>query len=152
MWFSWNHPICSMANIYIGYIKCCSVPNGIRFQDILMISSSYHCDTRDNISYSRAVWHKQSNALLLASTRPISGSKDCWATGTQCMPNQNHYYCYLFLKIKTKQDNGVVFWWIYGHVSLLKLEKKCCGWQSLYCASNRYCFQQEILRFNKQHK
>ncbi len=29
----------------------------------------------------------------------------------------------LFSKIKRKQDDGDVFWWILGHVSLLKLEK-----------------------------
>ncbi len=28
-----------------------------------------------------------------------------------------------FSKIKIKQDDGDVFWWIFGHVSLLKLEK-----------------------------
>ncbi len=26
-------------------------------------------------------------------------------------------------KPRTKQDDGDVFWWIFGHVSLLKLEK-----------------------------
>ncbi len=38
-------------------------------------------------------------------------------------PNSKQYYASLFSQIKTKQDNGDVFWWILGHVSLLKLEK-----------------------------
>ncbi len=37
--------------------------------------------------------------------------------------NRKQYYICLFSKIKTKQDDGDVFWWILGHVSLLKLEK-----------------------------
>ncbi len=28
-----------------------------------------------------------------------------------------------FSKIKTKQDDGDVFWWIFSYVNLLKLEK-----------------------------
>ncbi len=38
-------------------------------------------------------------------------------------PNSKQYYTPLFSKIKTKQDDGDVFWWILGHISLLKLEK-----------------------------
>ncbi len=38
-------------------------------------------------------------------------------------PNQKQYYTRLFSKIKTKQDDGDVFWWIFGNVSLLKLDK-----------------------------
>ncbi len=38
-------------------------------------------------------------------------------------PNRKLYYTHLFSKIKTKQDDGDVFWWIFGHVSLLKPEK-----------------------------
>ncbi len=38
-------------------------------------------------------------------------------------PNRKQYYARLFSKIKTKQDDGDVIWWISGHVSLLKLEK-----------------------------
>ncbi len=38
-------------------------------------------------------------------------------------PNRKQYDTHLFSKLKTKQDDGVVFWWIVGHVSLLKLEK-----------------------------
>ncbi len=47
------------------------------------------------------------------------------ATGAQCTcaPNWNYYYCCLFSKLKTKQDDGDVFWWVFGHISLLKLEK-----------------------------
>ncbi len=40
-----------------------------------------------------------------------------------CAPNQNHYYDCLFSKIETKQDDGDVFGWIFGHLNLLKLEK-----------------------------
>ncbi len=39
------------------------------------------------------------------------------------VPNRNHYYGCLFSKMTTKQDDGNVFRWIFGHVSLLKLEK-----------------------------
>ncbi len=38
-------------------------------------------------------------------------------------PNKKQYFARLFSKIKTKQNDGDVFWWILGHVSLLKLEK-----------------------------
>ncbi len=38
-------------------------------------------------------------------------------------PNRKQYYTCLFSKIKTKQDDEDVFWWILGNVSLLKLEK-----------------------------
>ncbi len=38
-------------------------------------------------------------------------------------PNRKQYYTPLFSKIKTKQDDGDVFWWILGHISLLKLQK-----------------------------
>ncbi len=38
-------------------------------------------------------------------------------------PTRKQYYTHLFSKIKTKRDDGDVFWWISGHVSLLKLEK-----------------------------
>ncbi len=40
-----------------------------------------------------------------------------------CMPNENYYYGCLFSKMTTKQDKGDVFGWIFGNVSLLKLEK-----------------------------
>ncbi len=40
-----------------------------------------------------------------------------------CVPNWNHYYGCLFSKMTTKQDDGDVFRWIFGYVSLLKLEK-----------------------------
>ncbi len=43
-------------------------------------------------------------------------------------PNRKQYYARLFPKIKTKQDDGDVFWWISGHVSLLKLGKICWRW------------------------
>ncbi len=39
------------------------------------------------------------------------------------VPNMKQYYARLLSKIKTKWDDGDVFWWISGHVSLLKLEK-----------------------------
>ncbi len=39
------------------------------------------------------------------------------------VPNQNHYYDCPFSKMTTKKDDGDVFGWIFGHVSLLKLEK-----------------------------
>ncbi len=38
-------------------------------------------------------------------------------------PNRKQYYAHLFSKIKTKQDDGDVIWWISGNVNLLKLEK-----------------------------
>ncbi len=38
-------------------------------------------------------------------------------------PNPKQYYRRLFSKIKTKQEDGDVFCWLFGHVSLLKLEK-----------------------------
>ncbi len=38
-------------------------------------------------------------------------------------PNRKEDYAILFSKIQTKQKDGDVFWWILGHVSLLKLEK-----------------------------
>ncbi len=85
-------------------------------------------------------------------------------------PNQNHYYCYLFSKIKTKQDDGNIFWWIFGHVSLLKFEKdakddnhysvlqidifsrrKYCDLMSIM--SNKYVIQkQRCLQSEKQWK
>ncbi len=51
-------------------------------------------------------------------------------TGAQCAPN-----CCLFSKIKTKPDDGNVSWWIFGNVSLLKLEKDVED-------DNRYCVLQ----------
>ncbi len=32
-------------------------------------------------------------------------------------PNHKQYYARLFSKIKTKQDDGDVFWWIFRHVA-----------------------------------
>ncbi len=39
---------------------------------------------------------------------------------TQLQPQNYHD---LFSRFKTKQDDADVFWWIFSHVSLLKLEK-----------------------------
>ncbi len=47
-----------------------------------------------------------------------------WSTMCVHAPKRNLYYWCLFSKIKQKQDDGDVFWWIFGHVSLLILEKK----------------------------
>ncbi len=68
-------------------------------------------------------------------TYPISGKKECRSVRnwTTCMVTGGHCACAhptgiiimaaCFQKSKQKQDDGDVFGWIFGHVSLLKLEK-----------------------------
>ncbi len=59
--------------------------------------------------------------------------------------NRNHYYHCLFLKRKTKRDDEDVFWWIFGHVSLLKFVKdveddnRYSGFQIDIISSRKYC-------------
>ncbi len=70
-------------------------------------------------------------------TWPISNTKECvrglahssvLEIGQDVTePNRKQYYAHLFSKTKqnkTKWDDGDVFWWISGHVSLLKLMLK----------------------------
>ncbi len=55
--------------------------------------------------------------------RPLTCSFVLEISHVVTAPNRKQYYTRLFSKIKIKQDDGDVFWWIIGHVSLLKLEK-----------------------------
>ncbi len=78
------------------------------------------------------------------------------ATGAQCMCPAGTTItavCALKLllgkgvdsKIKTKQDDGDVFWWMFGHVSLLKREKdvkddnRYSVLQTNIISSRKYC-------------
>ncbi len=71
--------------------------------------------------------------ISAATTWPISNTKEC-VRGlahpfvleigqVMIAPNWKQYYARLFSKVKTKQDDEDAFWWIFGHVSLSKLEK-----------------------------
>ncbi len=43
-------------------------------------------------------------------------------------PNRKQYYARLFSKIETKQDDGHVFRWIFGHVAT-KINISECNYQ-----------------------
>ncbi len=55
-----------------------------------------------------------------------------------------------------KNDNKTRWWECFQvdfrPCKFIKTWKRCWRWQSLFCPSNRYCFQQEILRLNKHRE
>ncbi len=82
-----------------------------------MISSVHHRDAHDNIGYCGAVQQIQLSALHTA----LQVHDRCIGTPCKCMHPTGTITTVCFKN--TRQNDKDIFWWIFGHVSLLKFVK-----------------------------
>ncbi len=113
---------------------------------LLTILSVDHRDAHDNIGYCGAM--RQKVKCLTCSI--ISSRQVYWSTTHMRTPNRNHYYHSVF-KTQDKMRQWGCFLVDIWPCKCIKICKRCWRWQSLFCASNWYHFQQEILWLHKHH-